>query len=213
MPEARKGKIARLPLAVRLELNRRMRDGKKYPALCAWLNALPEAERALSADFAQWRVTPGNLSEWRAGGYEDWLREEERVENVRRLSDYAFSLAKASGGNLSEGAAAIAGGKILEALEAAEGDDVLPLSLALAKLRDSDAKVSAAKTMRAKLAQKDRELALAEKRFQRQTAELFLKWFDDESVRRIAQGKEAKPVKMEKLIGVLFGQRPAVAPE
>ncbi len=68
MPEARKGKIARLPLSIRLEVNRRMRDGQKYPTLCRWLNASPEAERALSKDFAQWAVTPQNLSEWRGGG-------------------------------------------------------------------------------------------------------------------------------------------------
>ena len=120
-------------------------------------------------------------------------------------------MAKAGGGNLGDGAAAVAGGKILEALEAAEVDDVLPLSMALAKLRDSDARVSAAKTMRARLAQKDRELALAEQRFQRQTAELFLKWFDQEAARRIAEGRESKQVKMDKLIDMMFGQRPNAA--
>ncbi|MBU4459720.1 MAG: hypothetical protein KJ579_04060 [Verrucomicrobia bacterium] len=211
MPEARKGKIARLPLSIRLELNRRMRDGQKYPTLCRWLNGLPEAEGALSRDFAQWAVTPQNLSEWRAGGYADWLKDEGRVENVRRLSDYAFSLAKAAGGTLGEGAAAIAGGKILEALEAADGEDVLKLTAALASLRGADASVISAKAAHGRLAQKDRELALAEQKFQRQTAELFLKWFDNEAARRIAEGREAKPVKMEKIIGLMFGERPAPA--
>jgi hypothetical protein len=211
MAEARKGKIARLPLPLRLEVNRRIRDGQTGSVICRWLNELPAAQTVMEQSFAGEPVKPQNLSEWRAGGYADWLREEGRVENVRRLADYAFSLAKAAGGNISEGAAAVAGGKILEMLEAAEGDQVLPLSVALAKLRDSDAKVSAAKTMRARLAQKDREIALAEKRFQRQTADLFLKWFDEEAARRIAEGRETKQVKMEKLITLMFGTPPAAA--
>ena len=87
MPEARKGKIARLPLTIRLELNRRIRDGQTYPPLCRWLNGLPEAQAVLGESFRGEPVKPQNLSEWRAGGYADWLKEEGRVENIRRLAD------------------------------------------------------------------------------------------------------------------------------
>jgi len=204
MPEARKGKIARLPLSIRLEVNRRMQDGQKYPTLCRWLNALPGAERALSKDFAQWAVTPQNLSEWRAGGYADWLREEGRVENVRRLSDYAFSLAKAAGGTLGEGAAAVAGGKILEALEAADGEDVLKLTAALSSLRGADASVMTARTAHAKLAQKDRELALMREKFERDTCALFLKWFKDEKARSIAESPASNTEKIAALRKTYF---------
>lgn len=208
MAEARKGKIARLPLAIRLQVNRRMQDGETGAGVCRWLNGLPEVGAIMAESFGGEPVKAQNLSEWRAGGYRDWLKEEGRVENIRRLADYSFSLAKAAGGAIGEGAAAIAGGKILEMLETAEGDQVLPLSVALAKLRDSDAKVTAAKALTARLKQKEREIALAEQKFRRQTAELFLKWYDEEEARRIAAGRETKQLKMEKLIHLMFGAPP-----
>ncbi|WP_448577453.1 hypothetical protein [Thermosphaera sp.] len=162
----------------------------------------------MAEQFAGEPIKPQNLSEWRAGGYRDWLAEEDRVEHIRRLADYAFSLAKASGGNLSEGAAAVAGGKLLQLLEAAESEQVVPVSIALAKLRDSDARMASAKALAARLAQRERELALAEQRFRRETAELFLKWYENEQARRIAESNDKPAVKMDRLIRLMFGDRP-----
>jgi len=208
MPDARKGKIARLPRAVRLEVNRRLRDGEPGPAICKWLNARPDVAEIMAAQFAGEPVKCQNLSEWRKGGFQDWLANEEKVDNIRRLADYSMSLAKAAGGNLSEGAAAIASGKILELLEAAEGEQILPMTIALSQLRNSDAKVSAAKTLKARLAQTERQLRLAEQKFQRQTAELFLEWYEKKAAQKIAESRESKQIKMDSLIQLMFGQRP-----
>src|SRR5713101_951139 len=47
---SRNGKIARLPLAIRQELNRRLQNGEQGKKLVAWLNALPEVrQRGLTA--------------------------------------------------------------------------------------------------------------------------------------------------------------------
>lgn len=74
---ARNGKIARLPAAVREELNQRLLDGEAGPALIEWLNALPEAQAALQRNFAGRPMTEQNLSEWRQGGFRDWLAKTE----------------------------------------------------------------------------------------------------------------------------------------
>lgn len=212
MAEARKGKIARLPLKLRLQVNRRLRDGETGAAICRWLNGRTDVQALMAEQFGGEPVKAQNLSEWRAGGYRDWLDEEESVEKVRRLADYAYSLAKASGGNLSEGAAAVAGGKLLQLLEAAKDDAIVPASLAIAKLRDSDARVAGARVLKARLAQKERELAIVEAKFQRETAKLFLQWFENEQARRIAESGEKPAVKMDRLIGLMFGPRPDPAP-
>ena len=73
----RLGKIARLPRAVREELNRRLADGEMGKELVEWLNALPEVQEVLRAQFGGRALTEQNLSVWKQGGFEDWQRHEE----------------------------------------------------------------------------------------------------------------------------------------
>jgi hypothetical protein len=201
-----KGKIGTLPLAVREELNRRLRDGDLAPKILPWLNK----EAGLRGRGA---VTAQNLSAWRLGGYQEWLKEQARVDQLQRLSELAFRLAKAGDRHLSDGAAAIAAGKILDLLEQVDGGEeageaVAGLSLALAKLRDADARLLTAGVNQSRLAQKDQELKLARQKFERETAEMFLKWWGKKEAEQIVQGREAKTVKVEKLKELIFGKDP-----
>ena len=75
MNATRTGKIARLPSAVREELNRRLDEGVSGKALVAWLNALPEVQAILRAQFGGQPINAVNLTKWRQGGYRDWLIE------------------------------------------------------------------------------------------------------------------------------------------
>jgi hypothetical protein len=84
---ARTGKIARLPAAIRQELNHRLNNGALGREIVPWLNALPEVQRVLATRFAGRPITEDNLSEWRRGGFQDWLREEARRIRLRDLSD------------------------------------------------------------------------------------------------------------------------------
>jgi hypothetical protein len=68
MNPARKGKIARLPVAVREELNRRLEDGQTERTILPWLNALPSVQTVLAAQFGAGPVSQQNLSNWRCGG-------------------------------------------------------------------------------------------------------------------------------------------------
>ena len=86
----RRGKIARLPLAVRQELNTRLRNGEEAKQLVLWLNSLPAVQEVLAAQFQGKPIAECNLSRWRAGGYADWLLEqmspETRVNDVLAMS-------------------------------------------------------------------------------------------------------------------------------
>ncbi|MCX6952946.1 MAG: hypothetical protein NTV51_12390, partial [Verrucomicrobia bacterium] len=63
----RTGKIARLPRAVREELNRRLLDGESARRLVAWLNGQAEVRAMLAEHFDGRAIRVQSVSEWRAG--------------------------------------------------------------------------------------------------------------------------------------------------
>ena len=86
----RNGKIAHLPLTLRDDLNHALDNGVPGHELLAWLNADPEAQRILAQYYPGRRITQQNLSEWRSGGYQDWVK----LQETRHLT---LQLAKESG--------------------------------------------------------------------------------------------------------------------
>ena len=81
----RNGKIARLPRSVRNELNERLERSEPSPQLLDWLNALPEVQKVVKDDFAGVPISKQNLSEWRQGGFEEWLARQDLCEDARDL--------------------------------------------------------------------------------------------------------------------------------
>jgi hypothetical protein len=71
---SRCGKIGRLPRAVRERLNRSLEEGSGGPEVLKWLSGLPETKAVAQERFGGREITQQNLSEWRRGGYQDWLR-------------------------------------------------------------------------------------------------------------------------------------------
>ncbi len=90
----RTGKIARLPRAVREELNQRLSDGESQKLLVGWLNARPEVQALLATHFKGAPITEQNLTDWKQGGYEDWLRFQSTRDWVRQLVDRSSDLAE-----------------------------------------------------------------------------------------------------------------------
>src|SRR6266853_4950456 len=90
----RNGKIARLPLAVRQELNRRMDEGEQGKKLVAWLNGLPAVQAIVAKEFGGKAIREQNLSEWKQGGYRDWLAKQEALEIAERLGEDAAEWAR-----------------------------------------------------------------------------------------------------------------------
>jgi hypothetical protein len=197
------GKIASLPARIRAEVNQRLYDGQSAPQILPWLNALPEARAVMAERFGGEEISEQNLSNWRTNQFAEWTRQREREESLKSLSMFASRLAGAAGSNMSAGAQAIATGKIMEVLEtsAYEEADLPKIIKALTALRSSD-------LAQVRLDQRGRALDLAEAKFQRETAELFLKWYDDAEAKRIASGKEERSVKVDQLRQMMFGENP-----
>src|SRR5713226_3591975 len=99
---SRIGKIARLPLAIREQLNRRLQDGEIGKDLVVWLNSVPEVQAVLKAEFGDRPVNEPNLSDWRTGGYEDWRVHQDTMQQVNQLVANAKELGGASQTPLSE---------------------------------------------------------------------------------------------------------------
>jgi len=227
---ARQGKIARLPASLKSEVNRRLFDGQGAPQILPWLNAQPDAIRIWEAYFEGVPASPQNLSQWVLGGHKDWIAQRERIENLKEISAYSLDLVKASGGNLSDGAAAIAAGHLVEAIENignlvvtggsddAEADPFKGLSAvtnAIATLRKGDRDREASTRKGETLAlQKERhelskeQVALAREKFQQQTVEKFMEFARKPEVQALLGSRETDTVKMETLHQMLFGEAP-----
>jgi hypothetical protein len=227
---ARQGKIARLPASLKSEVNRRLFDGQGAPQILPWLNAQPDAIRIWEAYFEGMPASPQNLSDWRLGGHKEWIAQRERVENLKEISAYSLDLVKASGGNISDGAAAIAAGHLVEAIENignlvvtggtddAEADPFKGLSAvtnAIATLRkgDRDKETSERKNATLELNRKrhqlnEEQVALAREKFEQRTVEKFMEFARKPEVQTLLSSRESKSVQMEKLHQMLFGEAP-----
>lgn len=226
MPKARTGKIARLPLAIREEVNRRLREGEPGPKILAWLHTLPEVLKVLDEHFREEPISPQNLSEWRQGGYAEWLERLEQVERTKELAAYGYELAQKNNGGAADGAAAILGGQFLEIFEGLDVEKqrqllqekprtVTELIGAFAKYESTQVKKETARQNKRRLEQNDEKLAidrqklnLEKARFERTTCELFLKFYADRKAADIAEGKAKKEVKIEQLRLLMFGAPP-----
>ena len=98
----RNGKIARLPRAVRQELNRRLDEGEQGKKLVGWLNGLREVQAMVAAEFGGKPIREQNLSEWRQGGYRDWQAQQEALAVAERLGEDAVGRKTAGGAPLTD---------------------------------------------------------------------------------------------------------------
>ena len=88
----RTGKIARLPHALREELNTRLQNGESGTILLEWLNALPEVQKILAEKFEGRPILEQNLSEWNRGGFEDWRQNQEALACLAHMREEAAGL-------------------------------------------------------------------------------------------------------------------------
>lgn len=88
---SRSGKIARLPHDLRDQLNRRLQNGEQSDTILPWLNNLPETKTLLAAEFDSHPINRQNLSEWRKGGYRDWLVRQEAPNPVAKVACHGLS--------------------------------------------------------------------------------------------------------------------------
>lgn len=211
-------------------INHRLADGQSAAEILAWVNVQPKVRDVLDRHFDGVEISPQNLSEWRGGGYLDWCETVEQEENIKRLSEMSFQLAKAGGTDLSAGAVAIVAGKIYDGLKLVTGVDLDPdedaeadgpkidlsaLADAVAKIRDIelktrmvDQKDKLVGIAERKMSAKEREVALAERRFQTLAIETFIKWAASDEAKKILGSGQAKHVQMARLRELMFGPSP-----
>jgi hypothetical protein len=87
-----------LPKCIRDELGHRIEDGEPGKELVKWLNGLSGVQRVLKEQFGGRAVTEQNLSEWKQGGHQKWLRHWEACEKMRWLAERAEGLDDAADG-------------------------------------------------------------------------------------------------------------------
>jgi hypothetical protein len=84
----RHSKIARLPAELRERLNVMLNDGASYTSISASFRQLGH------------QLNSANLSRWHARGFQDWLREQTWLEDMRSRVDFASALVKEQNSDL-----------------------------------------------------------------------------------------------------------------
>ena len=94
----RNGKIARLPRALRDRINLALYN--RYPAkdLAQALNQMPEVKAVMAQSFSSRPLRPQNISEWKQGGYRDWLHHRQILEQQSELAADAKDLSDTANG-------------------------------------------------------------------------------------------------------------------
>ena len=85
--KTRRGFVARLPKETRERINTMIEDGVPYLETLARIG--PEAAH----------ITEKHMANWRSGGYQDWLREQQKINLLRNKRDFAFDLLARNNGS------------------------------------------------------------------------------------------------------------------
>lgn len=80
------------------ELGHRLEDGEPGKELVKWLNGDSHVQEMLKEQFGGRAITEQNLSEWKQGGHQAWLRQEEARLFVSHLTERHSDLDDAAAG-------------------------------------------------------------------------------------------------------------------
>src|SRR4051812_28512488 len=101
----RNGRVARLTKKVRDTINTMLLDGHTYAQI---IEAVPIDGPPLSED---------SISTWKSGGYQDWLKEQQRVDTIRSKQDFAVDLCNdTEGGKIHQATLQVAATNLCELL-------------------------------------------------------------------------------------------------
>src|SRR5665213_709443 len=103
----RRGKIARLPIKIRDQINTRLENGEEGIHILEWLNKLAETTELMKSEFDGLPINETNMSNWKLGGFRDWVTHQESLDDVRRVSADAAEVITESGAPLDDQLAAL----------------------------------------------------------------------------------------------------------
>ena len=89
----RRSKIGRLPFAIREDLNNRLMENVPVKDILNWLNTDSEVRHYLERLFESRLITEQNVSDWRQGGYQEWITYRSCIDNVRDVAEDAARIA------------------------------------------------------------------------------------------------------------------------
>lgn len=183
--KTRNGKIARLPKAIREQLNQRLADGESGETLLRWLHTLPEVLEVLVRDFDGRPILKQNLSEWRQGGFREWEARQERLAHLRLLADEADDV-EAAAPRLPDRMAALLAGRFASVIAATmqvkdwskprHRAQLMEVNEAVATLRRFDQGAARLKLECEQLEIKRAELQLAQEAQTKRTHEQWREW-------------------------------------
>jgi len=117
MSHRRTGKIARLPKAMRDVVNLMLRDGATSAAI---IKALEQAKGngATAADGLPIEIpNEQNLTNWKDGGYQDWLLEQQRLDDMKFKREMALEIVRQNeGSKIHEAALQLASSQLYEVI-------------------------------------------------------------------------------------------------
>ena len=90
----RTGTIARLPREVRDQVNEMLDDGCPYDRIIEWLAAKGHPG-----------IEDGHISEWKRGGFQDWLEFDARLKREEKVRELSYEIATANEGSRTQEAA------------------------------------------------------------------------------------------------------------
>ncbi len=212
----RNGKIARLARAVRDELNRRLQDGEPGVRLVAWLNGLPDTQRVLATDFGGRPINEQNLSEWKAGGYRDWLARQETLSQARELAADAKELTAATDGKLTDHLATVLAARYAAALAGWDGevtDEFRRKLRALHGLCQDIVELGRGVHSGARLNLEQERLEREREKTEEEVLEHFKRWANNPQVRDWICQDWVSPKERERRLREIFGRAPKTPDE
>lgn len=179
----RTGKIARLPYETREELNNRLRNGESSATILPFLHQHNPT------------INDQNLTNWRQGGYKEWLQQQTRLDRIRTQAEDMRRELEAGGFSMLDKA-------ICSLAERLCDDEQNPLKAASAVAALKNAVLA---QQRAELEQKKVQLAeqnaqLEREKFNLKFAEAFLLFHNDAKARAIADSDSSSDAKIKALL-------------
>lgn len=114
---SRQSKIARLKKVHRDALNNLIQDGAMARTIMNFVAGLAEAGEQDADGNPVREINDANLSTWRAGGYQDWLKTRERIEDMAAKREFAQDIVKSGeGAAIQEASLNIAASQLFELL-------------------------------------------------------------------------------------------------
>ena len=214
----RTGKIARLPRTVREELNRRLQEGEPGVRLVEWLNGLPDTQRVLADGFGGRGINEQNLSDWKAGGYCEWVARQEMLSQARELAADAGELNAATEGRMTDHLSTVLTARYAAAVAGLNEEATEESSRKLRLLRDLSRDIVELRRGDHSSARLNMELERLEREREKTEEEVvahFKRWIKNPQVHDLVCENHLSPEERERRMRASFGlaPKPPVAAE